>query len=164
MSEKPVTERLSVVENDIEHIKTTLDKIQGSISDLHNDIHNTQAQHNANINALRDEMLQNIEAHRKQTEADFKKAEKENKDFREYVDREFKDFREYVDHKFDGFAKEIREMVARQDDRIYKINQEVASMRRDMKWLYLIAFTLVGTTVANANGWFGLIGKLFTGG
>ena len=53
MSEKPVKEGLSVVENGIERMKSTLDRVEGLISNLHNDIHNTQTQNNSNVNALR---------------------------------------------------------------------------------------------------------------
>ena len=204
MSEKPVTERLSIVENDIEHIKTTLDKIQGSISDLHNDIHNTQTQHNANIIALRDEVLQNIEAHRNQTSAEFKKAEKESRDFREKSEKDLKEFREKteesfkevreksekdmkefrektdegfkevrkemaagferMENRFDQFSKEIREILARHEAVQFKFNAELAQQKRDLRWIIVIGFAIFGAAVANANGWFSLIWKLFTGG
>ncbi len=215
MSEKPVTERLSIVENDIEHIKTTLDKIQGSISDLHNDIHNTQTQHNANIIALRDEVLQNIEAHRNQTSAEFKKAEKESRDYREKSEKDLKEFREKsekdlkefrekteesfkevreksekdmkefrektdegfkevrkemaagferIENQLAQYSKENRETQARHEAVQFKFNAELEGQKRDLRWIIVIGLAIFGATVADANGWFGLIGKLFTGG
>ena len=147
MSEKPVEERLSVVENDIEHIKSTLDRVEGSISDLHNDIHNTQTQNNSNINALRSELKQDIEANRK-----------EIKEITEKLDANQKEMREF-------FTSTISRLEANQnklDDNRRSLSDKHARLSRDLVWLYIIGLSLFGTTVANANGWLSFIGKLFS--
>ena len=147
MSEKPVEERLSVVENDIEHIKSSLDRVEGLISNLHNDIHNTQTQNNSNINALRSELKQDIEANRKEIQQLNEKLDANQKEMREF------------------FTSTIARLEANQsklDDNQRSLNEKHARMSRDLVWLYLIGLSLFGTTVANANGWLSFIGKLFS--
>ena len=144
MSEKPVEERLSVLENGIEHIKSTLVRVESLISNLHNDIHNTQAQNNSNINALRSELKQDIEAQRKE--------------ITEKLDNYQKEMREF-------FTSTIARLEANQsklDDNQRSLNEKLARLSRDLVWLYIIGLTLFGTTVAYANGWLSFIGKLFS--
>ena len=151
MSEKPVEERLSVVENDIEHIKSSLDRVEGLISNLHNDIHNTQTQNNSNINALRSELKQDIEAHRKEINEKFDAQRKEIKEINEKLDANQKEMREF-------FTSTIARLEANQSG----LNEKHARLSRDLVWLYVIGFSLFGTTIANANGWLSFIGKLFS--
>ena len=151
MSEKPVEERLSVVENDIEHIKSSLDRVEGLISNLHNDIHNTQTQNNSNINAMRSELKQDIEAHRKEINEKFDAHQKEIKEINEKLDENQKEMREF-------FASTIARLEANQN----RLNEKYALLSRDLVWIYVIGISLFGTTVANANGWLSFIGKLFS--
>ena len=155
MSVKPVEERLSVVENDIEHIKSTLVRVENLISNLHNDIHNTQTQNNSNSNALRSELKQDIEAHRKEIN---EKLDVHRKEINEKLDNYQKEMREF-------FTSTIARLEANQsklDDNQRSLNEKHARLSRDLVWLYIIGLSLFGTTVANANGWLSFIGKLFS--
>ena len=169
MSEKPVEERLSVVENDIEHIKSTLDRVEGSISDLHNDIHNTQTQNNSNINALRSELKQDIEANRKEIKEINEKLDTHRKEINEKLDAHRKEMNEKLDENQkemrEFFTSTIARLEANQsklDDNQRSLNEKHARLSRDLVWLYIMGLSLFGTTVANANGWLSFIGKLFS--
>ena len=166
MSDKPVEERLSIVENDIEHIKSTLDRVESLISNLHNDIHNTQTQNNSNSNALRSELKQDIEANRTEITG---KLEAHRTEMTEKLEA----LRTEMTEKLDNYQKEMREFFtstiarleanqSKLDDNQRSLNEKLARLSRDLVWLYIIGLTLFGTTVAYANGWLSFIGKLFS--
>ena len=157
MSEKPVEERLSVLENGIEHIKSTLDRVESLLSNLHNDIHNTQTQNSSNCNVLRSNLKLDIEAHRKEINEELDAHQKE---IIEKLDVYQKEMREF-------FTSTIARLEANQsklDDNQRSLNEKHARLSRDLVWLYIIGLSLFGTTVANANGWLSFIGKLFSAG
>ena len=135
MSDKSVEERLSVLEKDAEHTRSALTRIEGLFTSLHNDIHNTQAQSNSNINAARVELKQDVERHRTETTANFAKLEK----------------------MFGDLSKDVKEHHT-------AINVELARQKTNTRWIIVFGLGLVGAAFADSVGWVSLIGKLFSGG
>ena len=73
MSDKTVQQRVSVLENDAEHTKSSIARIERMLIDLRSDFLKNQARNDADLSATRRELQQDIESHLKETTQNFAK-------------------------------------------------------------------------------------------
>ena len=134
MADKSVEERVGTLEQDAEHTKSSLTKIEGLFTSLHNDIHNTQAQSNSNFNAVRVELKQDVERHRNETAANFAKSDSNLSDFKKETSANFEKLETRLkesigesDSNLSDFKKETAANFAKSDSNLSDFKKETAA-------------------------------------
>ena len=127
MADKSVEERVGTLEQDAEHTKSSLTKIEGLFTSLHNDIHNTQAQSNSNFNAARVELRQDVERHRNETAANFEKLETRLKESIGETDSNLSDFKKETAANFEKLETRLKESIGETDSNLSDFKKETAA-------------------------------------
>ena len=102
MSDKTVQERVSVLENDAEHINASLTRIERMLIDIRSDFLKNQARNYADLSATRRELEQDIEWHREETAANLANLETR---FKESIGESASNLSEFKKETAANFAK-----------------------------------------------------------